>query len=73
MDLVDGVVVIRKAIEESQADRAYHLWASIYPHMENPPTFEKFYQPNKLGEKSISKDEIIAKAERIKSAHQRGG
>jgi hypothetical protein len=74
MDLVDGIMVIEQAIEGTQRDQAYQLWISVYPHMENPPTFEKFYQPkNHVEQPTLTKDEIIARAERIKMADQGKG
>jgi hypothetical protein len=74
MSLEDGILLIQQAIEGTQRDQAFQLWTSIYPHMENPPTFEKFHQPKKVENKTtLTKDEIIARAERIKMADQRGG
>lgn len=71
MDLVDGTFLIKKAIEQVQQDKAYKLWVSIYPHMENPITFEQFYKPKPIEtKKPMTAREIIERSERIRKAHQ---
>lgn len=72
LDLEGGVSLINQAMEQSRRDEMYQLWVSIYPHMENPPTFYEFYRPLDIQRqtKTVSAEEAIKKAEQIRLADQ---
>lgn len=67
MNINDGWALIAKAFEKKQKDRAFQLYAAIYPNFtkDNFVTFEKFYK----GDKKLSsktKEEILVEVQEIR-------
>lgn len=74
----DGLFLIETAIEKEQEEKAWELWVSTYPHMENPIPFDEFLKGIRVEKENLVKtpvraEDVIAKAERIRKAHQKGG
>jgi myosin-crossreactive antigen len=74
MPWYDGIMLINKAYEEKDKDKAWQIWLVNYQDMtqDNFKSFEKFYNElhneskSKAVIKTISVDEIKSKAEKIK-------
>lgn len=77
MDWFDGIELINKAIEKELEQKDWEVWLSIYPKMnqDNFIPFEKFKSKNnksdtKKESKKLAAEEIIERAENMKSVHQ---
>jgi hypothetical protein len=76
LEFKQGLALINKAHEKILDDKMWDKWVSIYPNMDDKTfvSFEDFKKQhfsnvNSKGNKKISKQEIIEKAERIKDKH----
>jgi hypothetical protein len=73
----EGLGLIQQAIKKASEEKAWELWVSLVPHMDQAHivSFDQFLaemkeEPVKHVQSSISVDEIISKAERIKHVDQ---
>jgi hypothetical protein len=75
MPWYDGIILINKAYEEKDKDKAWQIWLVNYQDMTQDTfkSFDDFYNELQTASKSkeviktLSVDEIKAKAERIKN------
>jgi hypothetical protein len=46
LDIQDGILLINKAVEKDEEDKAFRMWLSIYPNMdeENFIPFSEYYE-----------------------------
>jgi hypothetical protein len=46
LDIQDGILLINKAVEKSEEDKAFKMWLSIYPNMteENFVSFSEYLE-----------------------------
>jgi hypothetical protein len=67
LDVETAIALIRKAFQKKNEDRAFQLYASVYPHFkkENFKKFEEFYKQPKQEVSTRSKEEILADAMEI--------
>lgn len=78
MDLYYGFELIKKAYEKELGKKLWDMWLAKYPWMDkdNFVTFENFKEDmtgnDKTKKPKQTKEQIIAMAEEIKAADQRG-
>jgi len=69
MPLEDGLEMILKAIKEREKDKAWQLYLTVYPNMEEKTfkPFEEFYSPQESPKVDNSKsvDEILEDVKNI--------
>ncbi len=67
LDVETAIELIRRAFQKREEDRAFQLYASIYPHFkkENFKKFSEFYKVQTEPVSTRSKEEILADAMEI--------
>ena len=67
LDVDTAIRLIRKAFQMREEERAYQLYASVYPHFSksNFKKFSEFYKVQSHEISTKSSDEIMAKAREL--------
>jgi len=65
LPLKTGIKLIIKAFDDSGKARAWDMWISKYPTSEFQP-FSEFYSKQDTTKKSVSKEELLENAKRIR-------
>jgi len=72
-----GVKQLNKAIEKLEQQKLWEFYCSVYVHLKEKKPFEEFYRQAKtkvkkagmIGKRDLTKEEIIAMAEKIRIKH----
>ena len=74
MPAKDGLAQLHKAIEKIEQQKLWEFYCSVYVHLKEKKPFEEYYRQAKskvkrVGRKELTKEEIIAVAEKIRIKH----
>jgi glycerol-3-phosphate O-acyltransferase len=70
-----GAELIIKALKKTEEDKAWDMWLTLYPNMDKKTfiPFSDFFKQSttkQVAKTPQTKDEILAKAEELRLAHQ---